>query len=79
MGNTQKINWAILVSGWGRSAKETIEVYQRGEFEKSNIAVLIYEQEPCGAAEKAEEVGIETIRLIKKRFSRFNYISKKTN
>ncbi|GAA4278930.1 phosphoribosylglycinamide formyltransferase [Aquimarina mytili] len=68
MADLKKINWAILVSGWGKSALDTLEAYEKGTFKKSNISVLIYEQEPCGAAEKAQEIGIETIRLIKKDF-----------
>jgi len=68
MTGIKKINWAILVSGWGRSALETLKVFEKGEFRNSNIVVLIYEQEPCGAAEKALEMGVETIRLVKKDF-----------
>ncbi len=68
MTTNKKINWAILVSGWGKSALDTIAAYEKGAFKKSNISVLIYEQEPCGAAEKAKEIGIETVRLIKKDF-----------
>jgi len=65
----KKINWAILVSGWGRSARNTIEYFENNVFEKSDFIVLIYEQEPCGAAEKAKEIGVETIQIVKKDFS----------
>ncbi|MEW7291827.1 formyltransferase family protein [Aquimarina sp. 2304DJ70-9] len=68
MNSTTKINWAILASGWGLSARNTIEAFEKDTFKKSHISVLIYEQEPCGAAEKAREIGIETIRLVKKDF-----------
>lgn len=68
MNNSNKINWAILVSGWGRSAREAIEDFEKNRFQKSKILVLVYEQELCGAAEKAREFGIETIRLVKKDF-----------
>ncbi len=64
----KKINWAILVTGWGQNAKDTIQAFKDKKIEKSNISVLVYEQEPCGAAEKAREEGIETIRVVRKDF-----------
>jgi len=73
----KKVNWAILVSGWGRSAKNTIKAFEKEVFEKSNLAVLIYEQEPCGAAEKAREIGVETIQIVKKDFSSLFLYQKK--
>ncbi|WP_010522824.1 formyltransferase family protein [Aquimarina agarivorans] len=64
-----KINWAILVTGWGRNAKDTLDFYSKGVFKKSAISLVVYESDPCGAADRATELGIETIKLIKNDFS----------
>ncbi len=64
----KKINWAILVTGWGRNAKDTLEAYQKGMLKKSSISLVVYESEPCGAAEKAAELGVETLQLKKDDF-----------
>ncbi len=64
----KKIDWAILVTGWGRNAKDTLVAFKKKKFEKSNISFLIYEQEPCGAADLAKEIGIETLQLYKSDF-----------
>lgn len=65
MNIEEKINWAILVTGWGRNARDTIEAFQKEKLKNSTISVVIYEQEPCGAAELAKEIGVETVQLIK--------------
>ncbi|MDY8136284.1 formyltransferase family protein [Aquimarina sp. 2201CG5-10] len=77
MSTEEKINWAILVTGWGRNAHDTIEAFNKGKLHKSNISLVIYEQEPCGAAELAEEIGIETIQIFKKDFSNLFTYQKK--
>lgn len=64
----KKINWAILVTGWGRNATDTIEAYINGKLKKSNIKLVIYQEEPCGAKELAKKHGIETLKLIKANF-----------
>jgi len=69
MQSNQKINWAILASGWGRNARDTIEAFHKGKLKRSNIKLVIYEEEPCGAKELAENYGIETLKLIKQDFS----------
>jgi len=56
--NTEKIKWAILVTGWGRNACDTIEAYSRGLLANSSIDLLVYEEKPCGAAEVAEIISI---------------------
>lgn len=66
--STEKISWAILVTGWGRNAYDTIASYKDNKLEKSTIDLVIYEQEPCGAAELAAELEIETLQLYKKDF-----------
>lgn len=64
----KKINWAILVTGWGRNAKDTIEAYINGNLKSSDIKLVIYEQEPCGAADIAKENGIETLQIERRNF-----------
>ncbi|WP_010179255.1 phosphoribosylglycinamide formyltransferase [Aquimarina agarilytica] len=64
----KKINWAILVTGWGRNAKDILDAYEQGVLKKSTIKLVIYESKPCGAAEKAAELGIETLLLKKTDF-----------
>jgi len=68
MSKEQKLNWAILVTGWGRNAKDTIEIYQQGLLKKSEIKLLIYQSLPCGAAEAAEKAGIASLRLLRKDY-----------
>ncbi|MDX1364922.1 MAG: formyltransferase family protein [Arenibacter latericius] len=68
MNTEEKLNWAILVSRWGRNAKDVINAYSQGALNRSSISLLIYEAEPCGAAEAAENAGIETIRLQRDHF-----------
>jgi len=68
MNLDNKINWAILVTGWGRNAKDIIEAQTKGELGSNVISLVVFEEEPCGAAEKAREEGIETLQLVKKDF-----------
>ena len=63
-----KLNWAILATGWGLNAKDTIENFSKGKLKNSKLSLLVYEQEICGAADKANETGVEAIRLIKNDF-----------
>lgn len=68
MKKEEKINWAILVTGWGRNAKDTLDAFHQNKFKKSNISLVIYESLPCGAAERATEIGVESLRLVKSDF-----------
>lgn len=68
MSTEKKINWAILVTGWGRNAKDTLEAFDNKKFDKSKIRLVVYQEEPCGAAEKAKEMGVETLQLVRKEF-----------
>ncbi len=68
MNIENKICWAILVTGWGRNARDTIKSFRSGKLERSILSLVVYEQEPCGAAELAEECGIETLQLFRKDF-----------
>lgn len=69
MKSDKKINWAILVTGWGRNARDTIEAFHKGKLKQSNIKLVVYEEEPCGAKELAENYGVETLKLIRQDFS----------
>ncbi len=68
MTTDQKLKWAILTTGWGRNAKDTIEAFQNGMLKRSSIEVLIYQSEPSGALDAARSAGIETVKLIRKDY-----------
>lgn len=68
MSTDQKLKWAILTTGWGRNAKDTIEAFQNGLQERSKIDVLVYQSEPSGAAEAAKLAGIAAVKLVRKDF-----------
>jgi len=65
----KKINWAILVTGWGRNATDTIQAYVNGKLKRSTIKLVVYQEEPCGAKEIAEQHGIETLKLVRADFN----------
>ena len=69
MSTEKKLNWAVLVTGWGRNAKDTIENYQKGLLKRSNIKFLVYQSLPCGAAESAAIAGIESLQILRKDYS----------
>lgn len=68
MHTSYKISWAILVTGWGRNAVDTLEAFKAEKLGINHISLVVYESEPCGAAELAEELGVETLRLERKSF-----------
>ncbi len=68
MHTDQKLKWAILVTGWGRNAKDTIEAFQKGMLKRSSIDLLIYQSLPSGAVEAAERAGIDSKRFIRKDY-----------
>jgi len=72
-----KIKWAILCTQWGRNAKDVIDEYAQGALKNSHIKLLIYESEPCGAADTAKENNIETIQLIKSHYPNAEEYQKK--
>jgi len=63
-----KLKWAILVTRWGRNAVDTLDAFSQNKFLKSSCNLVVYEKEPCGAAEKAKELGIPTIQVFKSDF-----------
>ena len=64
----QKLRWAILTTGWGNSAVKAIEAFNEGKIEESNIVLLVYENEPSGAAEVAKNSGIEALQFQRSSF-----------
>ncbi|WP_396601141.1 formyltransferase family protein [Algibacter sp. R77976] len=64
-----KNNWAFFCSFWGKNAKDTIESYLNNSLKNSNISLLVYESEPCGAAEIARLNNIDTLLINKDNFS----------
>lgn len=62
------LKWAILCTGWGRNAKDTIMAHNNKELGSSVIDLLIYEQDLCGAAEEAKKNGITTLQIKKNEF-----------
>lgn len=69
MVEVQKIKWAILISNWGRSAMKVMESWKQGRLLNNEISLLIYENLPSGAVDLANELGIETIQVVKKDYS----------
>jgi phosphoribosylglycinamide formyltransferase-1 len=63
------IKWAILVTGWGRNAKDTLKAFVKKKLNNSTINLVIYESEPCGAKDYAEKHGIETLQVLRKNFT----------
>jgi len=64
----KKINWAILISGWGRSAVKTLELVKEGKLQNHEIRVIFYEKEDNGISGPAGELGIPCRRLLKSEF-----------
>lgn len=61
--------WAILMSGWGRSALKTLELYEEKKLKGHKIKLIVYESEENGVSEYAEKVGIATHFLPKSQFT----------
>ena len=64
-----KNNWAFFCSFWGKNAKDIIEAALKGGLKNSNISLIVYESEPCGAAELAKANNIDTLFINKVNFS----------
>ncbi|RTE53806.1 phosphoribosylglycinamide formyltransferase [Arenibacter aquaticus] len=69
MDKQNHIQWAILCTGWGRNAKDIIKALHKDNNSlASRINLLIYGQEPCGAAEEAKKHEIETLLVRRSDF-----------
>lgn len=62
----KKNSWAFLISLWGRSAFHALESYEKGLIDSNNsIDLLIYEKEPSCAVDKARDMGIKTLQMVR--------------
>src|SRR5690606_25874170 len=64
----QNLNWAILLTGWGRGAKNAIKSYKEALLGNNIIKLLIYENEPEGAVEEAKRTRITNTSNLKRDF-----------
>lgn len=65
-----KITWAILCTGWGRNAKDILkEHFKKNALSCSEFPVLIYEDDPCGAATYAKTKGVAVYQVKRSSFS----------
>lgn len=60
--------WAILMSGWGRSALKTLELYEEERLKGHDLGLIVYEQKDNGVLERAQETGIDTLHLPRSSF-----------
>lgn len=60
--------WAILMSGWGRSALKTLELYEENRLKGHTLELIVYESEKNGVLERAEKIGIAALHLPKSSF-----------
>lgn len=79
MKKENKLKWAILTTGWGRNAKDTIDAFSEGKLNGSEISLVVYQSLPCGAQEAAEKANIPSLRILRKDYDSAeeyqNYIS----
>lgn len=68
MKNDKSVSWALFTTNFGRSAVSTLELYKDGQLGNIEIGFVLYENLPSGAAELAQEMNINTIRVIKSDF-----------
>lgn len=64
----KQVQWAILMSGWGRSAVKTLELVEENNLEGHRIALIVYENEENGILEPAGRMGIPVLQLPKSSF-----------
>lgn len=63
-----KTNWAILMSGWGRSAVKTLELMDEGRMKGHTIQLIVYENEVNGVQELAAKLRVKMVHLPKSSF-----------
>ncbi len=62
------INWAILTTGWGRSAANLMVDFKNNKLPNSSIKLLVHANNKCKAAITAKELGINSICIKKTDF-----------
>ena len=68
----KNINWALLISGWGRSALKTLELYEEKRLQNNKISLIICESSKNGINEIANRLGIPVVMIQKGDFERLN-------
>lgn len=59
---SNKIKWGFLCSSWGKNAKDVIDWHSENGL-TDKIGLVIYEAEPCGAAEAAQTNNIKNLMI----------------
>ena len=61
----RKHKWCLLTSGYGRSAISILNLQKDENFTDDEIALVVYDREPSGAFELAQEMGVPTVHIKK--------------
>ena len=61
--------WGIFTTNYGRSAITLLDLFERGHFPNNEVAFLLYENLPSGAAEKAQNLNIPVEQVIKRNYA----------
>jgi len=69
MKENNTLNWALLVTGWGRGATKVINSFNNGYLGNNIIKLLIYENLPCGAANEAIKSNIKSLNIKRSDFN----------
>jgi phosphoribosylglycinamide formyltransferase-1 len=64
----RNIKWAFLCSSWGKNASDIMALHQQVKIANTEITLVIYEEENCGACVMAQQNNIETLHLAKSNF-----------
>lgn len=57
------INWALLISGWGRSAVKTLELFEEKRLQNNKISLIICESDKIGINEIANRLSIPVVLI----------------
>ena len=66
------INWALLISGWGRSAVKTLELYEEKRLQNNKISLVLCESSNNGINEIANRLAIPVVMIQKGDFESLN-------
>lgn len=68
MLKAKSTRWALFTTNYGRSAITTLELFSKNKLGSAEIGFVLYENLPSGASQVANEMGIQTERVIKSDF-----------
>ena len=68
----KNINWALLISGWGRSAVKTLELFEEKRLLNNSISLIICESHKNGINEIADRLAIPVVMIRKSDFESIN-------